>query len=639
MALVNSILSLMRYAPVWLVLGLAGVMASVGCFFGDAPATESPTADLQATIDAALARVASAQETEPTLAATPQPATDAPATPAANTPTPQVISPTATAVIPRQPATTAPDPAAFSLSEVRNWEFAERANPAVVAQVRSINWIADGLQTADEFNAAERMVNLGIDDPEALNALLASDELKNDLRPIDLPALLSLQRMAQDRPGRLAQLTNAGWFRDGLTTAEAAIVAVMYERSRFQSPEFDAIVANPGSLNVELGAATNRSGSLVPIAIVRSGPPPAGSPVMSVAQAAVPIFEGMFDAEFPSPAIVIHVTDYVAGAAAGTNFQTHVTLLPEIDDNSKPQFAPHAVFHEIAHYFLYAEPIWYAEGGADFAATYARHVTAGAPVESTNYPCDGASSLAELELRSPDDPREAQADPGLWRCNYYLGERLLLALYHQLGEERFLQAWRALYARLDRDASYPSQHEFTETDIRVEWLRAGGMQMQPDLEHIWDQWYRGRADRAVFSAPDLSPVDPSLPGINGRLDQAYVALSTDGPPVTSFSASDVDGWAFLTLKYTYSLSGGSRDLNLEMVEYFEDGFTNGRRNVPVAVQSQHIGGTQWLSVGPNPPLTLGTGTVLGLCLRKRPQDCRGAVRRHGIAARKFDHLD
>ena len=67
--------------------------------------------------------------------------------------------------------------------------------------------------------------------------------------------------MARDRPERLAQLASAGWFRDGLTTAEAAIVAVLYERSRFLSPEFDEIVANPGTLNVELGTATNRSGS------------------------------------------------------------------------------------------------------------------------------------------------------------------------------------------------------------------------------------------------------------------------------------------------------------------------------------------------------------------------------------------
>ena len=597
----------MRYAPVWLVFGLMGLIASVGCFFGDGTSTESPNVELQATIDAALAKAA-AQDAAAAPTAIPSPAAPDPTPSPANVPTPPIVPATATRPVPNQPPTTsAAEPSIFNLSETRNWEFAERANPAMVAQIRRIAWIADGLQNADEFNAAERMVNVGLDAPESLNALLASDQFKSELRPMDLPALLSLQRMAQDRPERLAQLTAAPWFRDGLTPAEAAIVAVLYERSRFLSPEFDAIVANPGTLNVELGATTNRNGSIVPIAIVRSGPAPAGSPVMAVAQAAVPIFEGMFDAEFPTPAIVIHVTDYVAGVAAGTNFQTHVTLLPEIDDNSKPGFAPHAVFHEIAHYFLYAEPIWYAEGGADFAASYARRVTAGAPLESTNYPCDGASSLSELELRSPEDPSEAQADPGLWRCNYYLGERLLLALYHQLGEERFLQAWRALYARLARDPSYPSQHEFTETDIRVEWLRAGGMLMQPDLEHTWDQWYRGRADRAVLSPPDPSPVDPSLPAINGRIDQAYVALSPDGPPVTSFSASDVEGWAFLTLKYTYSLSGSSQDLNFEMVEYFEDGFTNGRRNIPVTAQPQHIGGTQWLSVGPNSPLRWGPG--------------------------------
>ena len=591
----------MRYVTVWFALGLLGVIASVGCFFNDASETEPDTVDLQATIDAALARVAASRD-----AVTPE-ASPSPATPPESVPSLQGNTPTASTLIPVQPPSATMTPSAFSLSDVRNWDFAEQTVPAVVAQIRSIGWIADGLQTADEFNAAERLVNLGIDAPESLNALLISDEFKNALRPLDLPALLSLQRMSQNSPERFAQLTSAAWFQDGLTTNEAAIVSVLYERSGFRSPEFDAMVANPGALHVELGAATSRSGSIVPIAIVRSGPVPPGSPVMAVAQTAVPIFEGMFDADFPTPAIVIHVTDHVAGVAAGTNSQTHVTLLPEIDDNSKPGFAPHAVYHEIAHYYLYAKPVWLAEGGADFAASYARHLTTGAPLESTNYPCDGARSLSELELRSPDDPQEAQADPGLWRCNYYLGERLLLALYHQLGEERFLEAWRALYDRLARDPSYPSQQEFTETDIRVEWLRAGGMLMQPDLEHIWDQWYRGTTGRATAGAPDPSPVSPGLSGINGRIDQAYVALTTEGSPVSSFSASDVEGRVFLTLKYSYSISGDPVHLELEVVEYFEDGFTNGRRRVPMTLNAQHIGGAQWLSVGPNPPLRWATG--------------------------------
>ncbi len=597
----------MRYASAWFLLGVVGVIASVACIFGDSAPTDPPSVDLQATIDAALARIAASEAAGTAPAATPPQAASAPTAPPANTPSPQVIPANPTAVIPRQPGTTAPEPAVFNLSEVRNWEFAEQADPAVVAQIRSIGWIADGLQTADEFNAAERMVNLGIGAPEALSALLASDEFKAALRPMDLPALLSLQRMAQDRPERLAQLANAGWFRDGMTTAEAAIVAALYERSRFQSPEFDAIVADPGTLNVELGATTNRSGTVIPIAIVRSGPAPAGTPVMAVTQTAVPVFEAMFNAEFPTPAIVIHVTDHVAGVAVGTNYQTHITLLPKIDQNAQPEFAPHAVFHEIAHYYLYAEPVWHAEGGADFAATYARHLTAGAPLESTNYPCNGATSLSELELRSPDNPEEAQADPGLWRCNYYLGERLLLSLYHQLGEERFLQAWRALYARLAGDPSYPSQRDFTEIDIRVEWLRAGGMQMQPELEHVWDQWYRGQASTVIEGVPDPAPVDPTLPTVNGRIDQAYVALSVEGEPVERFSASDMEDWLYLTLKYSYSISGDPTQLQFETVEYFEDGFTNSRRRVPVQFDSRFVGGTQWLSVGPTPPLRLAPG--------------------------------
>ncbi len=601
---VDSILPIMRYAPAWFVLGLMVVIAAVGCFFGDEPAPDPPSVDLQATIDAALARVAASEGSDATPTTMPSPVANTPTAQPDNAPSPQAIPTTA---MPTRPQTTTTAESAFRLSDARNWEFAERADPAVVAQIRSISWIADGLQTSDEFNAAERMVNLGIDAPETLNRMLDSDEFKNELRPMDLPALLSLQRMAQDRPERLAQLTDAGWFRDGLTTSEAAIVSVLYERSRFRSPEFDDIVADPGILNVELGATTNRSGSTVPIAILRSGPAPAGSPVMGVAQTAVSVFEGMFDARFPTPAIVIHVTDYVAGVAAGTNFQTHITLLPEIDDNSKPEFAPHAVYHEIAHYFLYAEPYWLAEGGADLAASYARRVTTGARLESTNYPCDGASSLSELELRSPDNTHEAQADPGLWRCNYFLGERLLLALYRKLGEEQFLQGWRALYAKLSGDPSYPSQREFTETDIRVEWLRAGGMLLQPDLEHIWDQWYRGRGSRVVPGAPDPSPVDANLPGINGRIDRAYVALTTDGQAVDSFSASDVEGWVYLTLQYTYSLSGGPQGLTLELAEYFEDGFSNGRRTVQVTAQPQHIGGTQWLSVGPTAPLRWAPG--------------------------------
>ncbi|MXZ91009.1 MAG: hypothetical protein F4W95_00100 [Chloroflexi bacterium] len=310
----------------------------------------------------------------------------------------------------------------------------------------------------------------------------------------------------------------------------------------------------------------------------------------------------MFNAPFPTPAVVIHVTPYLAGAAAGTNYQTHVTLKPEIDANEKPEFSVHSVFHEIAHYYLYARPTWYAEGGAEFAASYARHVLTHTPIEVTNSPCSEAKSLSELETLFPEDSSDASAniDPSLWQCYYSLGERLMLTLYHALGEERFLQGWRELYATLAQAPAYPSEYEFEEVELRVAWLRAFGRLNQPELEQIWDRWYRGTASFVVDGVPDPSPADASLPAIKGGVDRAYVTLSPDGPAVNSFSAGDVTGWAYLTLEYSQRVEGSARELTLEIVEHSEDGFPYSRRDVTITFQPQHAGGTQWISLGPQP---------------------------------------
>ena len=565
------------------------------------PATPASNPDdFQATIDAALARIAAtrafSQAAAQLPAATAAPTMGRPAADAAIRPSPSPTPPMATPAL-----TVDSSPQVYDLSKIRNWEYAGQNAASAVARIRSIGWIVDGLQTVDEFNAAERLVNIAIDAPDTLDILLDNHTLSEGPKPLDLPALLSLQRLAQNRPERLAQLTAAGWFRDGLTPEEAAIVAVLYDRSRFESPEFDDIVSDPESLEVTMGEARNGAGESVPIAIIRSGGVPAGSPVMATARMAVPIYEEMFAAPLPTPAIVFHITPYVAGTAAGANYQTHITLKPEIDRNEQPDFSRHAVFHEIAHYYLYAEPEWYAEGGAEFAASYARKVTQGAPITATNSPCAAAASLSEVERRTPDDRPEAQADADLWRCNYSLGERLLLSLYRELGEERFLQGWRALYAELRQEPSYPAQRDFSETDLRVAWLRAGGMAGQPALEHIWDQWYRGSADRAIVAPPDAGPVDAALPAINGRIDDAYIALQQLGGPVSSFSASEVAGWVYLTLEYSYALSGSPQELELAVVEYYQDGFTYRRRNQTITLKPEHIGGTQWVSVGPTPP--------------------------------------
>ena len=583
---------------------LAILLISLALACGDETSTNP---DAQATIDAAIARIsvtleAQADETTPTPTATPS------ATPVADTPTPP---PTVVPTLPPTPepkpqqsptATAGPPPEA--LTRVRNWDYALQNVPESVPRIAALPWITDGLEDGSEFNAAERLVNIAIDAPETLDVLLNAHSISERLSPLDLPATLSLQRMAQNRPDRLAQLTGAGWFRDGLTDAEAAMVAVLYGRAGFQSPEFDSIVSDPGVLTVEIASATNRDGEIVPVAVIRSGSVPADSPVVAVAQRAVPFLEEMFDAPFPTPAIVIYVTQYVAGTAAGTNHQTHITLKPELDTNEEPDFGAHAILHEIAHYYLYAQPTWYAEGGADFAASYAQHIAAGAPIEATNSPCAVTNSLFELERLLPADAGNAGVgvDPDLWQCNYSLGERLMIALYNQLGAERFLQGWRELYHTVAQQPSYPSEHDFqNEVELRVAWLRAGGRLMQPELEHIWDQWYRGTASPNVAAAPDATPTNPDLPSVGGGIDRAYLTLALPGSPTDSFSDRDVSGWVYLALEYSHAVSGNPQELTLEVVEYYQDGFAYSRRNVTIDFEPQYSGGTHWISVGPSPP--------------------------------------
>ena len=589
----------MRYTLPVLVILL--ITLALAC--GDETSTNP---DAQATIDAAIARIKATLAAEADDMA-PTPTATSAVAPGSDTPTP---SPTVVPTLPPTPgpepqlptATAAPPPDA--LTQVRNWEYARQNAPASVARIAALPWITDGLEGDNEFNAAERLVNIAIHAPETLDALLKSHSINERLSPLDLPATLSLQRMAQNRPQRLAQLTQAGWFRDGLTDAEMAIVAALYERSRFQSPEFDSIVSDPGVLAVDISSVANRAGEIIPIAVIRSGSAPADSPIITVAQLAVPVLEEMFDAPLPTPAIVIHVTQYVVGTAAGTNNQTHITLKPELDANEKPDFGAHAILHEIAHYYLYARPTWYAEGAADFAASYARHISTGAPIEATNSPCAVTTSLRDLELLLPADAGDAGAgaDPDLWQCNYSLGERLMLALYYQLGAERFLQGWRELYNTVAQQRPYPSEREFqNEVELRVAWLRAGGRLMQPELEHIWDQWYRGTASANIPGAPDPTPPNPDLPSVSGRINDAYLTLALPGSPADGFSAHDVSGWVYLALEYSHQLSGNPRELTLEVVEYYQDGFAYSRRNVAINFEPQYSGGTQWISLGPAPP--------------------------------------
>ena len=190
-----------------------------------------------------------------------------------------------------------------------------------------------------------------------------------------------------------------------------------------------------------------------------------------------------------------------------------------------------------------------------------------------------------------------------FRCNYSLGERLFVDLYRTLGHERFRQGFRDLYLASEIEVEVD---DLRGTPVGIEHVSEAFRSDDGSESVVISRWYDG-SEPYDLSGLDPDPVDSSLLSINGRIDEAYVAISTDGPPVTTLSAQDVSDWVRLTLKHSYNVSSGPHNVPLEIVEYYEDGFEFRRRSRELTAETRYTGGTLWFSVGPSPPLKWAPG--------------------------------
>ena len=444
----------------------------------------------------------------------------------------------------------------------------------VAAVLVTLGWVQDGIDSL-ETQAIEEVSYLSHEHTVAALSVVGMPFMET-IEPPDISAVASLWQLAADDLGTFDVVMSHEALREGISDDLAPVVATLHGVAE----------TNPGLINVLLDSSRvllERRTITLPLAgdvvldIIRTAPGAASS--MDLLEHSVRRIEEYMGVRFPTRYVSILYENAVG--AGGKNFGTHIAILPKADVDDENELDRTVIAHEVAHYYWSGNKSWIDEGGANFLEME-RHFMGASPRDATasvsDPPCGYASNIAELE--NLDEDIETV-------CEYSLGERLFVDLYLTLGDERFREGFRTLYLSSALGS------------IGIDQVREAFRSDDGAASTVISRWYDGKEPHDL-SRLNGGPVDPRLPNINGRIDEAYIVTRTDRPAVSTFSAEDVTDWVYLTLKYSYGVSGATREVPLEIVEYYEDGFEFNRRSVELIAEARYSGGTSWFPVGPPP---------------------------------------
>ena len=461
-------------------------------------------------------------------------------------------------------------------------------NVEVASAVVSLSWVQDSVNGAEAALIEDFGSIAGNDAGSALQ--IVGMPFIETIEPPDISAMASLRQLAAFKPETFARVMSHAALPDGISNDTAPIVATLNGVAK-TNPGLIDVLLDPSRVRLERRIITLPLSGDVVLDIIRTAPGAVRS--MDLLEHSVRSAEEYMGAPLPTNYVGLLYENAVLGSFAGTNFGTHIAILPkyDIDDGTtEAEFAGSSIAHEVAHYYWSGNEDWVDEGAADIMASIIEGVGTGAPIAVTNPPCGHAGGIAELESL---DISGGDVEFG---CNYSLGERLFVDLNLTLGDERFRQGFRALYlaSEIEDDAD-----DLRGTSVGIDHVGESFRSDDEAERTVIARWYNG-TEPYDLSRLDSGPIDPGLPSINGRIDEAYIVTSTDGPPVSGFSAQDITDWVYLTLKYSYKVSEAMREAPLEIVEYYEDGFEFNRRIRTLTAEARYIGGTSWTSVGQSP---------------------------------------
>ena len=504
--------------------------------------------------------------------------------------------------------------------------MAARNNPALALTTASLPWIVDGVDDI-EANAVVDLGWAGQYSPELAGAVLSMSWVQDDIKaleaagvqelkwiaknhptealriaqmpflaqlePADFAAMESLSKLSSFRPDSFLRIMAHPTISAGISDDWAKIVATLYGTVK-SNPQLVEALLDPQQVVIEVRSFQLPLAGEVELAIIRLGPGAGRS--MDLLEYSVRAAEAFMNAPLPTRYVALLYADGVTETFAGTNFGTHMAILPEydVDDESyEAQYAGYIVAHEVAHYYWSGNANWLDEGAAELMAILSENARVRLPLDPDNYPCSHAPNIATLERLSTSSSDGARS---AFRCNYSLGERLFLDLHRSLEEDEFKQGFRSLY-----EVSKVSDEDETTEGISlgiVALREAFGSATSTPV--VTARWYEG-TERFDRSRLDKGRIDPELPSINGSFTLVGVALSYDNclknKRELNFSIREIPDRVTVCLKYTYDVDS-PQQADIDIVVWFEDGFPIQRISRTIEAMEGYIG-AQWPAyIGP-----------------------------------------
>ena len=492
--------------------------------------------------------------------------------PALPIPTPLPTSPPTVATLP----TPTPPPTTL-LMELRNARWLAHNRPNFIDQLGHIPWIL-GPMNPDQALTAQQLLFIAVEDPALLTKVIVMPFLQQP-DALDYQALRSLRILRQQGPQRINVVLSHPIVVAGITDAWTPVIATLHQT---EHPE---LYLNSAHVSVETRTAVTPYGTKLHIHVVRSAD--GASHTMDSLQEAIVNTEAYMTVPMPTSSVILLVDDHLPQNVPGINLGTHIGIASKYDDPNNPEAiaqAPFMLAHEVAHYYWNDNHTWFDEGISNIVAYATEATRTGSNARFVSPPCPEAANISQLENL------QAHNIPISRNCVYSLGERLFLDLQQVHQHPQFRQRLQKLYS-LTADS---------DDILGIEHIR----QVMGDNDQaraLINYWYLGeKMDRSAHhtSRIDISPPNPAIPQINGYVQNAYLSLEYQGKPVIQFSATQHQNSAYVNVHYSYSIVGDPKTAELEIIEYYQDGFATRSTPHTIIAESHHSGGAFWIPVGP-----------------------------------------